>query len=81
MADTFRHLLLAMEQRLLGGHEAVGLQLVVGAWLYSALALCFSLYAAAPYGKFTDSAETPAPVRSFLGCKMSSRLGWFIQGF
>jgi hypothetical protein len=79
MADTFRHLLLAMEQRL-GGHEAVGHQLVVGAWLYSALALCSSLCAAAPYGKFTDSAETPAPVRSFLGWKMSSRLGWFIQG-
>jgi hypothetical protein len=58
----------------------VGKQLVVGAWLYSALALCFSLYAAAPYGKFTDSAETPAPVRSFLGWKISSRLGWLIQG-
>ena len=78
MADPFGDLLTLLKGRV-GPPQEVGGALLVGAWLYLALVLGPTLLSAAPYGKFSGSAATPAIVRMFLGWQMSARLGWFLQ--
>jgi hypothetical protein len=69
----------ALDERVSDSAEVVGGLLVSGAWIYLFLVLGPSLLSAAPYGKFSGSAATPAVVRLFLGWEMSSRLGWMLQ--